>query len=530
MTQIKKSTTNIVNSRLQTAGQAPVLHLSPAEELLRRLLLACRESIVSSKNDVTTLDMWFVGGWVRDRLLNGQSSDIDVALSSMTGIRFGHALENYLQKEKHKYLDEARRYGVPPVISKLHEMKKNSKKSKHIETGRFHSIFGLSVDFVNLRKETYGEASTIPQMEFGTPEEDAHRRDATINALFYNLKTGIVEDHTGLGLHDLAAGVIRTPSCPFEAIGDDPLRILRLIRIAAQLGFRIERETMNAMRIVELRQQLCTMVSRQRVEAELIKILRGKNTFSAFQLIHELHLYSPVFYDALPCTEDERPSWVLWHPGWYGPRHSEWARAFETVAFLLGGGPKTLRKILLQPEKMDDIWMLTAFVPMDLDQLDDLAEREVKVPGFVSQSMRNHPRIQNYKDEIMADGSFPGKLPRGSLGMLIRTCGSTWRLQILYALLKDDVDQLGYGNEKLALIMQWSRFVEYISKAKLEDAPYVKPILNGHDILALYDLEKGGPFMQQALEDLVRWQFTHENATKEDAMEWMLTQRETYNV
>ncbi|KAG2005321.1 hypothetical protein GB937_008864 [Aspergillus fischeri] len=91
-------------------------------------------------------------------------------------------------------------------------------------------------------------------MEFGTPEEDAHRRDATINALFYNLDTGIVEDHTGLGLHDLAAGVIRTPSCPFEAVGEDPLRILQLIRFAAQLGFRIERETMNAMRAVELRQ------------------------------------------------------------------------------------------------------------------------------------------------------------------------------------------------------------------------------------------------------------------------------------
>jgi tRNA nucleotidyltransferase/poly(A) polymerase len=119
------------------------------------------------------------------------------------------------------------------------------------------------------------------------------------------------------------------------------------------------------------------MVSRQRVEAELIKILRGKITFLAFQLMHELHLYNPVFYDALPCAEDERPSCVLWHTEWYGPRHAEWARAFETVALLLSGGPNTLRNILLQPEKMEDIWMLTAFVPMDIGQLDDLAEREL---------------------------------------------------------------------------------------------------------------------------------------------------------
>jgi tRNA nucleotidyltransferase (CCA-adding enzyme) len=74
------------------------------------------------------------------------------------------------------------------------------------------------VDFVNLRKETYCEDIRIPQMEFGTPAEDAHRRDATINALFYNLKTGIIEDHTELGLHDLAAGVIRTPSSPSKSL------------------------------------------------------------------------------------------------------------------------------------------------------------------------------------------------------------------------------------------------------------------------------------------------------------------------
>jgi hypothetical protein len=178
---------------------------------------------------------------------------------------------------------------------------------------------------------------------------------------------------------------------------------------------------------------------------------------------------------------------------------------------------------------MEGIWMLTAFVPMDIGQLDDLAEREVKFPEFVFQAMRNYYRIQHYMREVTADGSFTGKLPRGTLGLLIRTCGSTWRLQVLFSLLKHDVDQLRYGDEKMGWLEQWSRFVEYISEEKFEDAPVIKPILNGHDILALYDLEKGGPFMQQALDDLLVWQFTHENATKEDAMEWMLTQRDMYD-
>lgn len=547
MTQIKELTINTANCGPQTAGQAPVLHLSPAEELLRQLLLACHNSIVSSQNDVTNLDMCFVGGWVRDRLLDRQSSDIDVALSSMTGIQFGHALEHYLESEKPKYIEEAKRLGVPPVISQLHEIKKNSEKSKHLETGHFHSIFGLSVDFVNLRKESYSKESRIPQMEFGSPEEDAHRRDATINALFYNLKTAIVEDHTGHGLYDLAAGVIRTPSCPFMTFDDDPLRILRLIRIAAQLGFRIEQETMNAMRHVERPEQLCTKVSRPRVEAELRKILKGPNTLSALQLIHELHLYEPVFFHEVPVTETASAIWLLrkWSQdedeeakallrqwSWKAPCESHWARAFETVAFLLNEGPNALRDILLQPENIEDVWMLTAFVP-DRPVWDyESAMRAAKVPEIVSRSMKNEDAIHDYMCEVNGvfngDWFSPVRLSRGTLGAFIRVCGRSWRLQVLYALLQDDVWGKRYGKERLAKIERWSRFVEYISEQRLENAPYIKPILNGHDILSLYGREKGGPMMQDALNDLMEWQFDHEDATKEEAMEWMLTRKEMY--
>ncbi|RLL98481.1 hypothetical protein CFD26_102128 [Aspergillus turcosus] len=546
MTQIKELTINTANCGPQTAGQAPVLQLSPAEGLLRQLILACRDSIVSSGNDVTNLDMWFVGGWVRDRLLGRQSSYIDVALSSMTGIQFGHALENYLESEKPKYIEEAKRLGVPPVISKLHEIKKNSEKSKHLATGHFHSIFGLSVDFVNLRKESYSEEGSILQMEFGTPEEDAHRRDVTINALFYNLNTGIIEDHTGFGLNDLAAGVIRTPSCPSEAFDDDPLRVLRLIRLATQLGFRINQETIDAMRVAERPEQLCTKVSRQRVEAELMKILKGPNTLSAFQLIHDLYLYGAVFLQWLPwCADDEddKTTWFLAQWGqnyakskgllqvWGGKDdyQSPWARAFETVAFLLSGGPKPLRDILLQPEKLEDIWMLTGFVPLGLDWIGFalLPGRGVKVPEFVSPSRKNEHAIRDYMREVNGDLFSPERPSRGTLGALIRACGRSWRLQVLYALLMDDFEYM-HGKERLAWLERWSRFVEYISEQRLENAPYIKPILNGHDILSLYGREKGGPMMQDALNDLMEWQFDHEDATKEEAMEWMLTRKEMY--
>jgi tRNA nucleotidyltransferase/poly(A) polymerase len=70
-------------------------------------------------------------------------------------------------------------------------------------------------------------------MEIGTPEEDACRRDLTINSLFYNVNTGMVEDYCGRGLADLRQGVIRTPLPPFTTLLDDPLRVLRAIRLVA---------------------------------------------------------------------------------------------------------------------------------------------------------------------------------------------------------------------------------------------------------------------------------------------------------
>ena len=83
-------------------------------------------------------------------------------------------------------------------------------------------------------------------MRFGTPKEDAERRDLTINALFYNLHTERVEDFTGWGLRDVEDGIIRTPLDPLTTFKDDPLRVLRAVRFATRLNFQIVPEIKNA--------------------------------------------------------------------------------------------------------------------------------------------------------------------------------------------------------------------------------------------------------------------------------------------
>jgi tRNA nucleotidyltransferase (CCA-adding enzyme) len=105
----------------------------------------------------------------------------------------------------------------------------NPEQSKHLETATMQ-LHGLSLDLVNLRSETYSSASRIPQIEFGTPLQDAERRDFTINALFYNLHTREIEDFTEHGLQDLRDGIIRTPLAPLVTFLDGVLKTIQITK------------------------------------------------------------------------------------------------------------------------------------------------------------------------------------------------------------------------------------------------------------------------------------------------------------
>ncbi|KAL0020486.1 hypothetical protein WJX77_009582 [Trebouxia sp. C0004] len=132
------------------------------------------------------------GGWVRDKLLGKDSVDIDVALDDLLGTQFAEHLSTYLQSQGQK-------------AGRIAVVQANPEKSKHLETAKV----------------------TINELE------DAFRRDFTFNSMFYNINTTEVEDFTGKGKQDLAAGIVRTPLQPKETFLDDPLRVLRAVRFAA---------------------------------------------------------------------------------------------------------------------------------------------------------------------------------------------------------------------------------------------------------------------------------------------------------
>ena len=243
--------------------------LTQREAQLRSLLLDVSSFIDKAGATPEPTVLRWAGGWVRDKLLGNDSHDIDVAINTMTGVDFARRMCEYCSKpeaiDKHSIKADD--------IGSLHNVARNPDKSKHLETAMLR-IFGLDLDLVNLRKETYADDSRNPQIEFGTPEEDALRRDATINALFYNLQTDSIEDFTS-GLSDMAARVVRTPLSPLQTFMDDPLRVLRLVRFASHLGFTIDPNARKVMSHGRVLDALRKKISRERVGTELEKMLKG---------------------------------------------------------------------------------------------------------------------------------------------------------------------------------------------------------------------------------------------------------------
>lgn len=171
-------------------------------------------------------------------------------------------------------------------------------QSKHLEVATV-CIEGRMVDFVHLRAEEYTDDSRVPTTTLAKPTEDASRRDITINALFYNLHTQQVEDFTGSGLRDLAAGIVRTPLEPYQTFLDDPLRVLRAIRFACDFEFQLDEKLTDAvLHHSEIKQAMVRKVSRERIGIEVRKMLSGTDPARAFRMLADFNLLDVVLNDA----------------------------------------------------------------------------------------------------------------------------------------------------------------------------------------------------------------------------------------
>lgn len=545
----------------QELGSNPPLELTETEAKLRQLLLDVAEyserqppgilkSSIPHELSRTATVIRFTGGWVRDKLLGVDSQDIDVAINNMTGYQFGLKLKQFLEEE-----GNAEKYGIGRTVpadgqnsrgSKpdygLHKILANPEKSKHLETVTT-KIFNLDIDLVNLRKETYTEDSRNPQMEFGTPEEDARRRDATVNAMFYNLNTSQIEDLTGQGFQDMAAKIIRTPLEPYQTFKDDPLRVLRLIRFATRLGYKIDPMAEDAMRNPEIREALKLKISRERIGIEVEKMLKGPDPYGAAVLIDRLDLYLTIFTDPTK-QHDYRPHMDLLEPARACLSRINESDLAETYL--------PIRLVLIQNAEDSYVaWLLAFMIPYANASpvftkrkskpyyLSELVIREgVKAPNkiceLIAAASRNLGEISGLVQDFSEHAKHTSQSPRGkdptardTLGMAIRQWGPSWRSQVLFSMLYEVASDASSESSKYifvkgakifmsncfqAIMAKYSKFLDHVSQLDLLKAYDFKPLLDGK-MLAKALGTSPGPWMRDALDLVMEWQLLHPDVT-----------------
>lgn len=218
---------------------------------------------VGEAADSLGIDTYVVGGFVRDLFLDRHSKDIDFVTVGQ-GIELAREVASRLGKRARcNYFPN---FGTAQVTAP-----------------------GEELEFVGARRESYRRDSRKPIVEDGTLEDDISRRDFTINAMAICVNSARFGELVDLfnGVDDLKAGIIRTPLDPDITFSDDPLRMLRAVRFATQLDFTIHPDTFSAIGRNASRMEI---LSKERVETELTKIMQSKRPSTGWRLLHETGL------------------------------------------------------------------------------------------------------------------------------------------------------------------------------------------------------------------------------------------------
>jgi len=224
-------------------------------------------SATSEAAEESGVVVYIVGGFVRDLLLNRHRNEIDFLVLG-DGLNFASFFASKL--------------GVDQIVT-----------YKNFGTAHF-KYHGFDLEFVGARKESYNRQSRKPSVEIGSFVDDIKRRDFTINTLAVDITKGNFGEliDTFNGLFDLENQIIKTPLSPFVTFDDDPLRIMRAFRFAAQLQFNVAEKILDAAE--KLRERL-KIVSQERITDEFLKILSAQKPSIGLRLLYDTNVMEVVF-------------------------------------------------------------------------------------------------------------------------------------------------------------------------------------------------------------------------------------------
>ena len=407
---------------------------------------------------------YFAGGAVRDLLLNRRFDEIDIATAAPPDV---------VERLFPRTIGVGREFGVVVAV-----------------------VGGTNYEIATFRAESgYTDGRRPDQVRFTHARQDALRRDFTVNALFLDPVTGKVIDYTN-GRKDLDRGLIRTVRDPLLTFEEDKLRVLRAIRFACQLGFRIDGPTYDG--VTRYAHRL-SQISRERIRDELLKILCGPAPARGLSLLSD----SGVLEEVLPEVFDMHG---VMQPPAFHPEGDVFQHTRLMFSLVRNLSPTLALAVLFH-----DVGKPGTFAFGDRIRFDGHAElgarmaeeicRRLKLPGVQIQQVvrlvKDHLRFMHVR-----------QMRESTLRRFLRTEGFEEHLELhrLDCLASHgDLSNYDFCREKLSELDR--------------EALAPPPLINGHDLIAL-GLEPG-PLFSEILKQAEDLQLEGILTARDDALSWV---------
>ncbi|KAF7140208.1 hypothetical protein RHSIM_Rhsim06G0031300 [Rhododendron simsii] len=490
---------------------------------------------VTRHSDLDT-EIRIAGGWVRDKLLDRQraSNRIEVVVDNMNGRKFCEEVNLLLPF-----------HGLR--VEKITVIQKKSKTFRFLSSERVRmSLFGMCVDFVELRSKHYFMRKGLLLSAGGKYEVDASLRDFTINSLFYNVNTNSVEDFTGKGMRDLKSGKIMTPLNPKKTFYYDPVRVFRAIRLATSLGFELDEELRAAAIDSDVKTAINHVMWRRSIGYEVYVMFssaKDNTLVEALRMICAMGLFWEVF-NVVPSDFGMSPTsdvvCVAYMEDAWRLMQRVGLSAFETLeekrlalyaALLLPlcdsrftGGPVINRRftgqvvirflfqksLRLKSSEGEKVGALNWYTP----------KFSALFPQFLAIADQKPPPADYSCDggDLRTSSSL-----RVKSGKILRKIGDLRRVLVLLSTLlyqsTDEATAATCSLEERSLNI-FHKVEGLIEKMCLENIWKEKPLLNGTDLMDMFYVARG-PLIGRMKKKVLQFQLAHPLATAEDCRNWM---------
>lgn len=451
--------------------------------LIERLKELIDGSVFSGK-------VYVVGGFVRDAILGNPIKDIDIVVEEKNG---GIGFATWLAYNTGCFAQDKN-----PCVFHTYGTAK-------MQIYTDPELSDIEIECVQTRKEKYNKESRNPETAYGTIQEDAMRRDLTINALYYNITTDEICDFTKNGLGDINKQILRCTGNPNDVFDDDPLRILRVIRFSTRLGWGIEKNTWlgmitNAKRVNTLTQE--------RVTDELNKMLLCDKPSEAIRKLDKCNVLHRVF----PSLDMSKHVYQDIHPI---------RTLYEHTLETLDKTPKVLETRLAA--LFHDIGKLKTYDKgfMYHTQIGaDMAEEVMKAMKYSNATIATVKKaIELHEDFSSYVGS---NIPRPAVirKFVSKFDGNDKDLEVTLDLIHaNNISQM-YGKKVKQVPGIRQKIEELDKKGKQESGKKIVIPISGNDIMAEYSIKSGplvGILMKQAKSKMIE----DPSTTKEELLRYV---------